>query len=409
MKGSTTKAVVLLAATQDVSAFLHGQARYDPGGRPHHHHHHSHPSSKAFLHQSTTETCQQEHVWRPQDLTKDNPGFLPIPEHDYIKQYQANPLELWPVEFFVVPYRRVLNEQSGKKETQILVRPSANGTSKWGLGTGVPVTRWILDTASIPFGYEWKTPVVTFEAKNFPEFPAQDGILSWQYRKIDICKDVFEDTSRVELIDPVLHNYAETIRGALETHLSKVNDGDSAADNSWEKIRQSVTLNVVKDERSTAAIQGTLRMSGLFEGNDDDSQPAPTVFSESMRVYTMYPQMPNPMPLPNSSPKELKEELCSREERMARCARDPHKDEYGRVFTHKSTSNVSNTIHGIYLSIDATDFLDRNEVPSALDLFGTKRIPKEWKSLQDLEVLAKDGKEISTTDPKPTFISAFIY
>ena len=43
-----------------------------------------------------------------------------------------------------------------------------------------------------------------------------------------------------------------------------------------------------------------------------------------------------------------------------------------------------------------------------MDLFGTKEIKREWKSLQDLGVLESDGRTISTADTKPTFISGFI-
>ena len=92
---------------------------------------------------------------------------------------------------------------------------------------------------------------------------------------------------------------------------------------------------------------------------------------------------------------------------MARSGRDPHADRHGRTFTHKSTSNVSNTIHGLYLTLDATELSGLDEVP-ALDLFGTRESKREWVSLQDLKVLDSDGKTISTEDTKPTFISGFI-
>ena len=92
---------------------------------------------------------------------------------------------------------------------------------------------------------------------------------------------------------------------------------------------------------------------------------------------------------------------------MEESGRDPHKDRHGRTFTHKSTSNVSNTIHGLYLTLDATELSGLDEVP-ALDLFGTRESKREWVSLQDLKVLDSDGKTISTEDTKPTFISGFI-
>ena len=117
-------------------------------------------------------------------------------------------------------------------------------------------------------------------------------------------------------------------------------------------------------------------------------------------------QMPDPMPLPSASPEELQREIATRDDRMAESGRDPHQDAHGRRFTHKSTSNVSNTIHGIYLVFDATELPDLDNVP-AMDLFGTREIRREWVSLQDLAVLDTDGA-IGTVDTKPTFISGFI-
>jgi len=136
--------------------------------------------------------------------------------------------------------------------------------------------------------------------------------------------------------------------------------------------------------------------------------------ARSVKIYTMFPQMPDPMPLPSTSPEALKDEIRSRPSRMAKTGRDPHQDRHGRTYTHISTSNVSNTIHGVYLTFDATDCLPNpadgkeEKVPPALDLFGTKRIQREWKSLQELKVLDSSGSAISTEDPKPTFISGFI-
>ena len=87
------------------------------------------------------------HAWAPQDLTKDRAGFAPIPENDYVKKYERNQA-LWPVEFFVIVYRRI---RDGTAE--VLVRRSANGTSKYGVGTGAPATRWILSSQEAPRGY----------------------------------------------------------------------------------------------------------------------------------------------------------------------------------------------------------------------------------------------------------------
>ena len=91
---------------------------------------------------------------------------------------------------------------------------------------------------------------------------------------------------------------------------------------------------------------------------------------------------------------------------MKESGRNPHLDKYGRIYTHISTNNVSNTIHGIYLSMNVTGFSGLDDVP-ALDLFGKTRIAREWVSLEKLEVLAQNGI-ISLEDPKPTFISGFI-
>ena len=92
-------------------------------------------------------TSRLHPTWAPQDLTRDNPGFAPIPDNDYVKQYERNQA-LWPVEFFVIVYRRI---RDGTAE--VLVRRSANGTSKYGVGTGAPATRWILSSQEAPRGY----------------------------------------------------------------------------------------------------------------------------------------------------------------------------------------------------------------------------------------------------------------
>ena len=172
----------------------------------------------------------------------------------------------------------------------------------------------------------------------------------------------------------------------------------------WEKSTLSVVRSVLDKPNSLAAIQGTLRMSGVFQRKHtgarylDLANAADLV--KSMRIYTMFPQMPSPMPDPSASPEEIREEIDSRADRMADSGRDPHTDRHGRVYTHISTPNVSNTIHGVYLTLDATDLLT-GDVPPALDLFGTKEIAREWVCLRDLEVS-------TGADPKPTFISGFI-
>ena len=354
--------------------------------------------------------------WSPQDLTKDNNNFIPIPNDDYVKQYQKDPNALWPVEFFVVAYRRRHHDN----KIQILVRKSANGTSKWGLGTGVPVTRWMMMPLSKeqqqqpPFGYQWSKPKTTFEASNFPEFPKKNGETpSWTYQKIDIREDAFKNhhADYDYLKDSELEQYAKKIRNELKAELNKRQQQSSSSGSSWESIRNSVVQNVLDNPNSVAAIQGTFRMSGIriFDNNSAD----PAKIAKSTRIYTMFPQMPDPMPLPSTPPEELRNEIVTRPSRMAtETGRDPHKDKYGRVYTHISTSNVSNTIHGIYLPLDLTTgvYGDDDAVPTAFDLFGNKAIEREWKSLEELMVLSDgDGKSgICTKDPKSTFISGFI-
>ena len=319
--------------------------------------------------------------WAPQDLTRDNAGFAPIPDNDYVKQYERN-RALWPVEFFVIVYRRI------RGTAEILVRRSANGTSKYGVGTGAPATRWILSSQEAPRGYA-KTGL-SFAASNFPEF---EGDLDWSYDKIDIRADAFAGQ------DPELEAFAGEIRDGLRAELAaRAGSGDA-----WEESTRSVVRSVLEKPNSLAAIQGTLRMSGAFArkaagGRYVDLADAAGL-AESVRIYTMFPQMPSPMPAPTATPDELREEIRTRAERMRQSGRDPHVDQHGRVYTHISTPNVSNTIHGVYLTLDATGLLD--DIPPALDLFGTKEVEREGGSLRDLAVDAAE-------DPKPTFISGFI-
>ena len=364
-------------------------------------------------------------TWVPQDLTKDIPGFEPIPDTDYVKQFERQP-DLWPVEFFVVAYRRVRNQRTQKSETQLLVRKSANGTSKFGIGTGVPVTRWLLSTEKDPpFGYERSKPNLRFEASNFPEFP-RNGEQSWAYDKIHLRADAFTEPP---FHDPELEAFAAEIRDGLRLKFSEqLTRGEKIE--AWEARRLSVVKAVLDKPNSRAAIQGALRMSGLFRRRRCSNQapgtrpslgsrarfieaggeaaPDLTSILEATRVFTMFPQMPDPLPPPSTSQEALREEMASREVRMAKSGRDPHQDRHGRMFTHKSTSNVSNTIHGVYLTLDCSAF-DRavlDEVP-ALDLFGTEEIEREWRSMEDLKVLDSHG-DMGTEDTKPIFISGFV-
>ena len=271
-------------------------------------------------------------TWAPQDLTRDNPGFAPIPEDDYVKQYERNQA-LWPVEFFVIVYRRI---RDGTAE--VLVRRSANGTSKYGVGTGAPATRWILASQEAPQGYVKNG--LSFAASNFPEF---DADVDWSYDKIDIRADAFAGQ------DAELEAFAGEIRDGLRAELA-ARAGSAVA---WEGSTLSVVRSVLERPNSLAAIQGTLRMSGLFARKATGGRYVELADAaglvESVRIYTMFPQMPSPMPAPTATPEELREEMATRAERMKESGRDPHTDRHGRVFTHISTPNVSNTIHGVHL------------------------------------------------------------
>jgi hypothetical protein len=369
---------------------------------------------------ATTASNSQQHTWSPVDLTKDNMNYAPIPDDDYIKKYQSNP-ELWPIEFFIIPYRRVKKVCNDAYETKILVRKSANGTSKYGLGTGVPITRWMPSSQDDkpPKGYKVRHPKLTFDAKNFPEFPKDCE--NWTYSKIDIQEDAFHKDDEFE--DSELEIFAKQIRVELKRELKEriIEHEKGSSSNLFELDTLSLVNSILEDDNSIAAIQGTLRMSGLFakakRSNEDghacryisfeDKAVDPQKLVKSMRIYTMFPQMPQPLPLPETLPEELQKEIINRPKIMEATGRDPHQDKHGRKFTHISTSNVSNTIHGIYFPIDCSDLPDLDSVP-AYDLFGTKGIEKEWVSLSNLDVLEDDDKTVSMNDTKPTFISGFI-
>jgi len=212
------------------------------------------------------------HAWAPQDLTKDRAGFAPIPDNDYVKQYERN-RALWPVEFFVIVYRRI---RDGTAE--VLVRRSANGTSKYGVGTGAPATRWVLSSQEAPRGYVKNG--MSFAASNFPEF---EGDVDWSYDKVDIRGDAFAGE------DPELEAFAGEIRDGLRAELA-ARAGSAVA---WEQSTLSVVRSVLDKPNALAAIQGTLRMSGVFSrkatgGRYVDLADA-TGLAESVRIYTMFP------------------------------------------------------------------------------------------------------------------------
>ena len=228
---------------------------------------------------------------------------------------------------------------------------------------------WILSSQEAPRGYA-KTGL-SFSASNFPEF---EGTTIGPTTRSTSCADAFAGE------DPELEAFAGEIRDGLIEHLAARTGrrlGGVHAVRGAERPREA--------QLALAAIQGTLRMSGAFSRKAKaDVDPADAAgLVESVRIYTMFPQMPSPMPSPTATPEELKDEMATRAERMRQSGRDPHTDRHGRVYTHISTPNVSNTIHGVYLTLDATGLLD--DIPPALDLFGTKEVEREWVLLQDLK------------------------
>ena len=335
------------------------------------------------------------HAWSNQDLTTDNAGCEPIPDDDYVKQYQRDPA-LWPVEFFVIVYRR------RGAAPEALVRRSANGTSKWGLGSGCPATRWAPSSSAPPRGYERSG--VSFDARNFPQFRSAEP---WSYDKIDVRADAFDGE------DPELREFARWIRRGLRARFAEEEEAAGSRDESeWDASLRRAVKRVLDEDNSVAAIQGSLRMSGLFARDRAGNRYAPlhalvpVEFVESAQIYAMFPQMPDPLPPPSATAEELREEMESRAARMAESGRDPHADEHGRVYTHISTPNVSNTILGVYMTLDATGLRFVDDRVPAFDLFGTAEVEREWVSLEDLKVLK--GGVMSAEDPKPTFISGFV-
>ena len=96
---------------------------------------------------------------------------------------------MWPVEFFLIATRQARNHEIGNTETQVLVRKSSNGTSKYGLGIGVPAN--------------------------------QRQTESWSYHKIDIREDAFhnghnsDDTPTDIFEDPELEKVCMRNSGQL--------------------------------------------------------------------------------------------------------------------------------------------------------------------------------------------------
>ena len=231
------------------------------------------------------------HAWSNQDLTTDNAGREPIPDDDYVKQYQRDPA-LWPVEFFIIVYRR---RRGAAPEA--LVRRSANGTSKWGLGSGCPATRWAPSSSAPPRGYERSG--VSFDARNFPQFRSAEPR---SYDKIDVRADAFDGE------DPELREFARWIRRGLRARFAEEEEeaAGSRDESEWDASLRRTVKRVLDEDSSVAAIQGSLRMSGLFARDRAGYRYAPlhglvpVEFVESARVFAMFPQMPDPLPPPSA-------------------------------------------------------------------------------------------------------------
>jgi hypothetical protein len=55
------------------------------------------------------------------------------------------------------------------------------------------------------------------------------------------------------------------------------------------------------------------------------------VIAKSVRIYTMFPQMPDPMPRPSTPPEESKEESTTRPLRREQTGRNP---QFEKIYTY---------------------------------------------------------------------------
>uniref|UniRef100_A0A7S1FS17 Uncharacterized protein n=1 Tax=Corethron hystrix TaxID=216773 RepID=A0A7S1FS17_9STRA len=321
-------------------------------------------------------------LWSPLDLTAEPPGLPPLPPDDLLRLYTSQP-DLWPVELFAIMYR------ADADGTLLSVRDASNGTAQWGLGSGVPAVRWAPSWHAPPTGYVRSDPPRQIEAQRFPTFGGEN---SWTYDRIEATGEAGGD--------PDLEAAAGRLRNALRDVLAAEQPRTP-----WDEARISAVRMALENECGLAAVRGTLRTTGLFGGGG-----AVTLDWEGMaaraRVYALLPQMPSPLPHPNTSAEELRRELRDRPAVIEREGRDPHCDVHGRVYTHISTANVSNTIMAVYLCLDLTGWPETKELP-ALDAGGHQTGRREWKSLEDLKVLDVHGR-IATEDPKQIFISGYV-
>ena len=355
----------------------------------------------------------QDFTWHPQDLTQDRLGFLPIPDDDYVKQYQRRP-ELWPVEFF-------LTSMSSKRRTRDSLFGLGQRDLQVGCWHGVPATRWILSLPTrvlllATSGPSRLPPTGTrgeSASMRYFEFP-QSQQQSWTFDRSTFGKDAHRPRAE-ELGDPELEEYARKIRDGLRPLLSE--RCATTRTTAWGRGRPLSRGGefVLEKPHCLAAIQGTLRMSGLFSRRTTapnsryidlgEGAPDPAQLVRSTRIFTMFPQMPDPMPLPSTSAEDLRQEIASREARMAESGRDPHQDRHGRWYTHKSTSNPSNTIHGV--TSPWTPPICLGSTTCLPWICSVPRRSSESGSRSGSQVLDADGN-VSTEDTKPTFISGFI-
>jgi hypothetical protein len=113
---------------------------------------------------------------------------------------------------FVIIYRR----RRRANKTEIFVRKSSNGPSKYGLGIGVPVTSWMLSSSSsVPNGYQLTTPKIQFNASNCPGYDESSSSEppARAYDKIVLRRDAFNEN---QFQDDEIQQYSTMIRDTLK-------------------------------------------------------------------------------------------------------------------------------------------------------------------------------------------------
>ncbi|KAH8089949.1 hypothetical protein JL720_6243 [Aureococcus anophagefferens] len=281
---------------------------------------------------------RQQHADRGASLGgRDNAGCEPIPDDDYVKQYQRDPA-LWPVEFFIIVYRRGARGAEAPCGGPRTVRASGASAAAARDALGA-----VLQRAAARLRAVRRQPTRNFRS----------SVRGRSYDKIDVRADAFDGE------DPELREFARWIRRGLRAR----------AGNRYAPLHALVPVEFVEsarlrhvsaDARSAAAAVRDGR--GAARGDGEPRGP------------------------------------------HGGSGRDPRRRARPRL--RISTPNVSNTILGVYMTLDATGLRFVDDRVPAFDLFGTAEVEREWVSLEDLKVLK--GGVISAEDPKPTFISGFV-